>query len=960
MQNNIVKIDSIKCLATNFESFLNKIDEFKAKVNEVMPDVIFGTETWLKPVIDDISVNIPGFNVFRKDTNEVRGGVLLYVKEHIRVELCDELNNMNVSDTLWLWLKNDQCADLLIGVVYRKGDSNEILNARLIEQLVLAVEMSGGRVLINGDFNLPNINWKDNYVNDCTTSFTQVFFDKVNDLFLCQHVTEPTRQRGQDTPNCLDLILSTSESNVYNIEIGCPLGKGDHCVIVWEYQVNIHRVSDADLYRYDYSKADYNKLRDRVLSIDWSIITDGNNVETSWNYFHSNIIDAVYQCVPKVKITTKKRINPPWFNMKASRAVKRKHYAWMRYKESRSDVKYRAYVRVRNRVAKSLRRIKRDYERNLCKKIKKNSKAFYMYVNSKSKGKSSMIRVKSRNGAVTGNDLATAEELNAFFQSVYVKEEDKDLIYFNDFIHCVFDNNAPEPFNFLGMPSVNSIEDIDFTPDDVKILLRNINVNKSMGPDEIHPRVLNELENIVFLPLYHIFRQSFDQGVVPRMWKSANVTPIFKKGDKVLSENYRPVSLTSQVCKLCEKIVRQRVVCFLENNSILCDQQHGFRKGRSCLTNLLTTLEEWTRLYDDGLPFDTLYLDFRKAFDSVPHARLTYKLGKYGVTGKLNIWIEDFLRDRKQRVCINGNKSTLLNVTSGVPQGSVLGPVLFLIFVNDLPGVLVTNCKIFADDTKLSHPILSLVDQSCVQNDLDKLTQWSNDWLLSFNSKKCKVMHFGKKNPCFQYYMNGDLIDTVSEEKDLGVLFTENLSFSKHISNAAAKANRVLGLIRRSFSYITKESFLVLYKSYVRPHLEYCVQAWSPYLQRDKDILEKVQRRATKIVPGFEHLSYEERLKEFGLTTLEDRRIRGDLIEMYKLLKGFENVDYNTFFEFREYTGLRGHSSTLKMSRSNLNVRKYFFSNRAITLWNSLPDYVVSSSSIDNFKNNYDWHYFGF
>ena len=960
LSNNYIDVNSIKCIATNFESIVGKIDELRAKVDIVNPDVIFGTETWLKPDCENVLIDIAGFNVFRKDTDEVRGGVILYIKSHLCVEPCAELNNMNVKDTLWVWIKNDYGTDNLVGVIYRKGDSDVHVNDRILEQLELATRLSNGKLLINGDFNLPNINWKENYVEDSNVSYSQMFYDKLCDLFLYQHILEPTRQRGRDTPNCLDLVITSSETNVSNIEISNPLGKADHCLLLWDYQVSMVRLAENEMYRYDYHKADYNKLRELLSDVDWSNVTVCNNVDKAWNYFHEKVLEAVHKCVPKVKITTRKKINPPWFNVKAKRCVKRKYYAWLRYKDQRSYGRYMAYVKVRNRVAKSLRKIKREYEKNLCKKIKRNSKAFYMYINSKTKAKSSVLRVKSKDGIVTSNNLETAHELNQFFQSVYVCEDDKDLIYFNDFVHCVFDKYAPEPFNFLGVPCSESINEIYFTPDDVKKLLQNVNPNKAMGPDDIHPRVLKELSEIIYFPLYCIFRQSLDIGVLPETWKVANVTPIFKKGNKLITENYRPVSLTSQVCKLCEKLVRKNIVNFLEGNDIFCEEQHGFRKGRSCLTNLLTTLEEWTELYDNGLPFDTLYLDFRKAFDSVPHARLTYKLYKYGIRGKLNVWIEDFLRGRKQSVSVNGSKSTQLRVTSGVPQGSVLGPVLFLAFINDLPSVITTKSKIFADDTKMYHPILSLIDYNCMQTDLEKLSNWSQEWLLGFNSKKCKVMHFGLKNPCYQYTMNGDVIETVKEEKDLGVLFTDKLSFSKYICNAAAKANRVLGLIKKSFNYITKESFLVLYKSYVRPHLEYCAQVWSPYLQKDIDVLEKVQRRATKIVPGLENLSYENRLLELKLTTLDKRRVRGDLIETYKILNDLENVNKDLFFHEREYIGLRGHSKMLKMSRSRLNVRKYFFSNRVIALWNSLPQHVIDAPTVNCFKNRYDKYYYNF
>jgi len=294
---------------------------------------------------------------------------------------------------------------------------------------------------------------------------------------------------------------------------------------------------------------------------------------------------------------------------------------------------------------------------------------------------------------------------------------------------------------------------------------------------------------------------------------------------------------------------------------------------------------------------------------------------------------------------------------SGVPQGSVLGPVLFFIFINDLPSVIDTKCKVFADDTKLYHPILSLIDFEILQNDLDKLIIWSNTWLLGFNEAKCKVMHVGKHNPCYNYSLNGVVLETVKEEKDLGVLVTDELSFSKYIAKAAAKANSVLGMIKRTFSYIDRESFLILYKSFVRPHLEYCVQVWSPYLERDKQVLEKVQRRATKLVPELQHMSYEERLSNLGLTTLEARRVRGDLIEIFKIVHGYESIDFNFFFRNRRYSGLRGHNLTLEVNRTRLNVRKYSFSNRSISLWNSLPEYIVNSQDVTSFKINYDGYF---
>ena len=518
-------------------------------------------------------------------------------------------------------------------------------------------------------------------------------------------------------------------------------------------------------------------------------------------------------------------------------------------------------------------------------------------------------------------------------------------------------DEVANPFDFKERIGSTLLENIFFTPADVKKLLENLNSNKTMGPDEIHPRILKESAEIIYLPLYCILRTSLDQGKVPEAWKLANVSPIFKKGDTTTTGNYRPVSLTSHVSKICEKLVKRGMINFIERGKIICNEQHGFRSGRSCLTNLLTTLEDLTRFNDEGVSVDVLYLDFRKAFDSVPHCRLISKLRGYGISGKLISWLEDFLRGRKQRVCIGDAKSEWADVSSGVPQGSVLGPVLFLLYINDLPNEIAVNCQMFADDAKMYQPIRSLEDHSRIQDDLDSLSVWSKQWLLAFNEDKCKVLHIGKKNPCYSYDMNGKVLDRVSGERDLGVFVTESLSFSTHIATTVAKANRMLGLIKHTFSFLDKDSLLLLYKTYVRPHLEYCVQAWSPYLEKDKVLLEKVQRRATKLVPELKELSYEDRLKGLGLTTLETRRERADMIEMFKVVRGLEQMDPNTFFTRREYRGLRGHDFTMKGNRIRLNSRKFSFSNRVISLWNSLPGHVVLAANLDDFKKNYDSYY---
>ncbi|CAL4067024.1 unnamed protein product [Meganyctiphanes norvegica] len=432
-----------------------------------------------------------------------------------------------------------------------------------------------------------------------------------------------------------------------------------------------------------------------------------------------------------------------------------------------------------------------------------------------------------------------------------------------------------------------------------------------------------------------IFEESLQTGETPDDWRKANVTPIFKKGDRNDPANYRPVSLTSQVCKMLETVVRDNILNHLKENDLLSDKQHGFREGRSCLSNLLTTLEDWTSILDDGDCVDVAYLDFKKAFDLVSHKHLLLKLQKYGINGQVGNWIKAFLENRKQRVVIRGQVSDELDVLSGVPQGSVLGPILFLIFINDLPNCTTCPVCMFADDSKIycrvprernGKPELE-GSHELLQNDLNELHKWATKWKMSFNVNKCKVMHLRYGNPRQEYELDGTVLSETSEERDLGVVIDSDLKFSKNIKGIVAKANRMIGMIKISFESLDDDMFLNLYNTLVRPLLEYCVHAWSPYLQRDITLLENVQRRTTRLVRILKNKDYETRLKELKLTKLEDRRTRGDMILTYRLINGLEGIDYRKFFLLVNTPyDTRGHSKRIARTLLNLEVRRNFFS----------------------------------
>ena len=403
--------------------------------------------------------------------------------------------------------------------------------------------------------------------------------------------------------------------------------------------------------------------------------------------------------------------------------IRRKKTLSRRYIRTKDPKVREEYNKVRNQVKRDMRKLRKSYEKQLAKAAKSNPKAIWQYINSKSKVRKGIgdlyLDQKNETSPTTNVDKIKAQILADFFSSVYTVEPDG------------------EPPTLANRNVLYEMTELIIREKEVLKIMKKLKKGKSPGPDNLNSYFLREAADGLCTPLTIIFNFSLEVGEIPEDWKKAKISAIYKKGDKRKAGNYRPVSLTSIVCKIMETLVRDHIVHFIKINMFFSSMQFGFISGRSISLQLLTVLEDWTKSLDEGANIDVIYMDYMKAFDTVPHKRLCSKMSSYEFNEQIMEWIKGFLRNRRQVVCVNGQNSNWSAVTSGIPQGSVLGPLLFVIFINDLPDIVDSKAYMFADDTKIYRMVKDRKDEEMLQRDLDSLSEWSDTWLLRFHRGKC-------------------------------------------------------------------------------------------------------------------------------------------------------------------------------------------------------------------------------
>ena len=613
---------------------------------------------------------------------------------------------------------------------------------------------------------------------------------------------------------------------------------------------------------------------------DWSSFL---TTDDAFNYFYDIIYAVVRESIPTFQSGTKKF--PFWYDKELREHIKLKekcHASYLRTGRNKQCDSYILFSKLRKIIKNMQKQCHKLHLSKVETDVQKNSKRFWSHVKSL---KASGNIPKSMKYADTVYDTTDniVKAFSLFFKSVFIAYD-----------------TSYRPQCFSVDCSIFTIPLISAS--DVKNILRSLEPSTSTGSDNIPAVFIIRCADDLSKPIADLFNLSLLRGEYPTILKKDNVIPIYKrKGSKSEVISYRAISLQPILAKIFEGFVNKELRHHVTN--MIIDNQHGFLPSKSCATNLLSYTDFISKSFDRKNQTHSIYTDFKKAFDLVPHHLLLLKLNKqFGIEGVLYDWFKSYLNGRKQRVIINGVNSEWYDVTSGVPQGSILGPTLFLLYVNDISmSIKRSELLLFADDAKLFKEIHCYNDCLDLQNDINEFSKWCNTWCMQLSLDKCFQMNFSLKrslNISFDYEMNGTYLESVKTMKDLGVHFTYNLNFSFHISKIVKKSYQMLGFMKRvTRGFSDKRTFNILYNSLIRSRLDYCSQVWSPSDQTAINSLESVQKRYLKYLcykqkVMYYNYDYPTVCSLFNFSTLETRRKCSDLVFLNKMLHNKVNCPY--------------------------------------------------------------------
>ena len=929
-------------------------------------DALFAalTETHTRNQLDS-ELMVENYNLFRSErVTREGGGCCLYIHE----SLSSKLEIQSTNDMVEVLVVSVATLNLIIIVLYRPPDTTSQKFAEQLSKIDDFLKSSPApapNIIFMGDFNFPHITWAEgdgiaiireigNATRESKDQF-QLLMNFCNDNNLNQYIHEKTRLH-----NTLDLLFTNNDEWVHNTLIS-KTKYSDHNLIEVASRIN-HKYQEKketepnegmSMYNFNRKNIDWEAIESDFMSYDWqSILADGN-IASNFQILQENALELCDRYIQKrikrrrSKSERKKRL---LFKRRKFITTRLKSPSLPSYHRRKLETDLKA---IEEKLIDFFKEQEDKEERNAIDSIKTNPKSFFSYAKRKQKAKLGIGPLQRADGSYTDDPQEMCEILRCQYESVFSNPKVTSQI--DDPDKFFFENNVDGP----------SFTDIDLSPEDFIEAIDDMPMHSAPGPDAWSSVFIKKCKKAIALPLCIIWRRSVDVGSIPDDKLQTDTCPLLKGGNKALAKNYRPIALTSHLTKIFERVLRKKLMIYMEENHFFNPGQHGFRPGRSCLSQLLDHLDQVLTAMEDKKNFDVIYTDFAKAFDKCDHGIIAHKLKKLGISGKIGRWIYYFLTHRLQRVVVDNFKSAPSKVVSSVPQGTVLAPLLFLILISDIDkDVMHSLVSSFADDTRISRKIADIGDTAILQQDLNQILHWAEENNMDFNEEKFQLIRYGDNKDIqleSSYSTASNLIiPQASSVKDLGVIMSDDLNFSLHHLKKIEIARKLSGWALRVFRTRDETPMLTLFKSLILPHLEYCCILTSPSKVGEISDLESVQRSFTSKIASVKHMNYWDRLKSLKLYSLERRRERYIIIYTWKILNSlvpnFSSDSSKITAHWSDRHGLKCKIPRLKNRGRLGSNRENFLSVKGPRLFNLLPASIRNSlgSDILAFKKKLD------
>jgi hypothetical protein len=942
----------LKIVHVNIQSLINKVDHINLLLQENNIHVLCITESWLTNDIDDSDIKINGYDICRLDRNNgmSHGGIVCYIKEGISFKQNLNLLNSDI-EAMWIEINLPKTKPILIGTVYRPPSSNvEYLDK--LDMIFQECNSMYDDVYILGDFNL----------DQCKACNSKKINNVARNSHMKQLISDYTRITNTSRTK-LDLVFVSRPELV--VSSGAhSLGLSDHSLI---FVVRKHRqikLPPRTVKSRCYKNFNDANFINAVRNIDWyqiNCIDNVNNALSKWQALFTEVCDT-HAPFKEKRI---KGLLPEWVNKDFLKLSKDRDYYYAKAHKTNEQVHWNKAKALRNKVNNLKFNLKKNYCNEAVNNNINNSKNLWKVIKKIIPNKSSPIPnlVNSIDGLPSSKD--TADAFNTYFTSIGDKLGEKFNTN-NVNVKCPCNHSCSECHNnSINSTHTNKFKFDEITPNFVYNQIRNMSNDKSPGLDQFNVRLLKLAGPYISNSLAYICNLSLSRSDFPDDWKKAKVTPIYKSGNKSDVGNYRPISVLPIVSKIIERAVHDQLYKYISNTDILSSAQSGFRANHSTTTTLLDVQDFILNNMDNGFATGVIFLDLKKAFDTVDHDILLDKLKKYGVDGNELLWFKSYLSKRSQVVNINSSLSEFEHINIGVPQGSILGPLLFIIFVNCLPNAV--NCKtiMYADDTTLLCKAKYPDDLSTdLTSNLNHVANWLEANKLTLNVNKTKVMIFGTthildrfSNISLSY--NNNVIEMVKEFKYLGVKFDSTMSWSSHVDYLANNVSKRIGIIKRVKHFLPHDTLIMLSNALVIPHFDYASPIWSNCshtLQTKLQILHN--RLARTILSADIRTPVNEMMNSLQWKKLNERWKHQMLIIVFKCLRNISPIYLSSQFSFvhNSHThSTRNHTSnTLTIPKLNSNSGMRTFHARAGHLWNSVPPTIrieLDNMSLSQFKS---------